>query len=341
MRLSCLVLISLAACSEPPAPDGAALYAQYCALCHGDEGEGYAADDANALGNQDFLMTASDSFLRESIEHGRPGTPMSAWGRSHGGPLSAREIDALVDFMRGWQTEPSVEVDRLSVHGTPGNGRPVFMERCAGCHGDHGEGLSAVSLDNPRFLASASDGYIRWAIEHGRRGTAMQAYGAELPPQALNDLTALIRSWQREVEAPPGEMPPPSYDEIVIHPDGPHAEVSLREERFVPADDVMAALESGARIVLLDARATSDFHAGHIPGALSVPFYGADGIYELLPRDGTLIVAYCACPHAASGRVVDRLNALDFPRTAVLDEGVVVWEERGYPMTEPETSAED
>ena len=29
--------------------DGAALYAQYCALCHGDDREGYAADHAPSL----------------------------------------------------------------------------------------------------------------------------------------------------------------------------------------------------------------------------------------------------------------------------------------------------
>ncbi|MDP6946934.1 MAG: hypothetical protein QF464_22485, partial [Myxococcota bacterium] len=30
-------------------------YQTYCALCHGDEGEGYAADSANALNHPAFL----------------------------------------------------------------------------------------------------------------------------------------------------------------------------------------------------------------------------------------------------------------------------------------------
>jgi rhodanese-related sulfurtransferase len=53
---------------------------------------------------------------------------------------------------------------------------------------------------------------------------------------------------------------------------------------------------------------------------------------ESLPKDGTMIVAYCACPHAASNEVVDLLHARGFTATAVLDEGYLVWQERGYPV---------
>ena len=42
---------------------GAHLYDKHCALCHGENGEGYKADNANALGNQDFLVSVSDEFL--------------------------------------------------------------------------------------------------------------------------------------------------------------------------------------------------------------------------------------------------------------------------------------
>jgi cytochrome c oxidase cbb3-type subunit 3 len=52
-----------------------------------------------------------------------------------------------------------------------------------------------------------------------------------------------------------------------------------------------------------------------------------------LPKDGTWILAYCGCPHAASGRVMDTLRAQGFPRTAVIDEGIFEWIRRGYPIT--------
>ena len=48
--------------------------------------------------------------------------------------------------------------------------------------------------------------------------------------------------------------------------------------------------------------------------------------------DDTFIVAYCACPHAASGHVVDALRERGYRNTAVLDEGILVWRELGHPV---------
>jgi cytochrome c oxidase cbb3-type subunit 3 len=100
----------------------------------------------------------------------------------------------------------------------------------------------------------------------------------------------------------------------------------------VAAADVVAALTAKRRIVLLDARPLSDWQRGHLPGALPVPFYdGIDQILPHLPAD-TPIVVYCACPHAASGKVVDALRAAGRPAAYVLDEGSLVWAARGYPI---------
>src|SRR5687767_7153328 len=77
---------------RPEPHPGEALYRRYCALCHGREGEGYAADNAPQLAGQEFLRSASDQFLDAAIAAGRPGTPMSAWSREHGGPLTDEEI---------------------------------------------------------------------------------------------------------------------------------------------------------------------------------------------------------------------------------------------------------
>jgi rhodanese-related sulfurtransferase len=57
-----------------------------------------------------------------------------------------------------------------------------------------------------------------------------------------------------------------------------------------------------------------------------------EGILPHIPRDGTPIVAYCACPHAASGRVVDALQAAGIDSARILDEGVLVWAGRGHPL---------
>ena len=86
-------------------------------------------------------------------------------------------------------------------------------------------------------------------------------------------------------------------------------------------------------MVLLDTRPLSDWQRSHIPGALPVPFYdGVDAIIPHLPQDGTPIIAYCACPHAASGRVVDELWRRGFSDARILDEGILYWASQGNPI---------
>ena len=66
-RVAVLVLacVALAGCEDAPptaVERGATTYAEYCAPCHGASLEGYAADNANALSNQNFLALATDDF---------------------------------------------------------------------------------------------------------------------------------------------------------------------------------------------------------------------------------------------------------------------------------------
>ena len=193
---------SVRAPAPTPTPDGAALYAKMCALCHGKQGEGYAAPKATALNNPDFLAAASDEYLFENIARGRPGTRMSAWSAAHDGPLSDAEIRALVRFIRGWQTEPSVKLSEAPLAGDAQRGAALYAQQCAVCHGEQGQGLDtspaapqgAPSLNNPVFLETASDGFIRYAIAKGRRGTAMPAFEGTLTQQQIDDLVAFIRS---------------------------------------------------------------------------------------------------------------------------------------------------
>ena len=53
---------------------------------------------------------------------------------------------------------------------------------------------------------------------------------------------------------------------------------------------------------------------------------------DKLPNDGTWIIAYCACPHHASGVVFDELRRRGYKTSAVLDEGVFAWQHKGYPV---------
>ena len=312
---------------------GRGLYLRFCALCHGRNAEGYKADHANALGNQDFLAIATNAFLRDSITHGRPGTPMSAWGRVHGGPIDPRGVDDIVVYLRSLARRPRLTVSARRSRGDVAAGLRVWNERCVNCHGDRGQGTGlATSVSHPVFLRSVPDGYLRYTITHGRAGTPMVAFNT-LSPQVVDDLVAYIHS----VEHTPGPPPPPNYepppglDHLIINPTGAAPAFTLREGRFVPAEQVAQALAQGRRMVILDARSASDWSTSHIAGALPFPFYNIEQMAAQLPRDGTFILAYCACPHAASGHVVDELRTRHFPHTAVIDEGWSFWTAHNYP----------
>ncbi len=320
---------------QPLSSDGKALYNKYCRLCHGENGEGYAADNANQLANQGFLRTASDPFLFTAIQRGRPGTAMAAYSKDVGGPLTTPEIRSIMSYLRSLQTEDDLRVDSKIVEGDAELAKPVYAEHCARCHGDAGQGKTALSLSNPMFLASASDGYIRHAIDEGRSGTPMPAFGDKLSASEIDNLTRLIRGWARNVDdaQPTGEVPP-TFGQAVVNPDGPAPDFGdLKEGRYVPADIVKRELAKGARMIFLDARPTSDWIKSHIPGALPFPYYDANEMIDRLPKDGTWVISYCACPHAASGKVMDVLRSQGFENTAVLDEGILVWTARGYPLT--------
>jgi len=313
---------------------GRELYARYCALCHGDEGQGYAADNANALSNPELLATATDSFLRIAIVRGRVGTPMSAFGHRFGGPLSGADVEHLIDFIRGWQTTPSISLPTARIRGDIARGRELYAQHCAQCHGSEGQGKTAPTLDTPTFHATVSDAFIRYAIEHGRTGTPMPGFASRLTPEQLDDLTVFVRSLRRNAQRQvAGKLPDVP---LVIHPDGPPPKFELRDDLYVPAAQVKAALDAGARMVIADARPLSDYLEFRITGAISLPFYAVDEYAKKRPKDGTWILAYCACPHAASGRVARALRDRGFKNTAVIDEGILVWRERGYPITRGE-----
>lgn len=81
---------------------GERLYAQACAACHGERGEG---KEGPALSNPRFLAAASDTYLVESIKRGRRGTSMPAFGSPSPAHrvLDDDEIVSLVTFMRTWE----------------------------------------------------------------------------------------------------------------------------------------------------------------------------------------------------------------------------------------------
>jgi cytochrome c oxidase cbb3-type subunit III len=316
-----------------PQRRGAQSYQRMCAVCHGAHGEGYAADQAPMLANQGLLASASDEFLRNAIENGRSSTTMSAWGRLHGGPLTRGDVVAVVDYLRSWQNGRRADLDERPLTGDAKRGADVFARECASCHGPNGTGGPYVSVGGREFLASASNGFIRYAIRGGRPGTLMPAFERKLGDAGVEDVVALLRTWQTQAvgkPAPPAPKPPPiPLGPVPLNPLGPEPVGFNSAPGTTKIEVIKGQLDRGARMALLDARAPSDYLNEHIVGAVSVPFYDPDPYLADLPKQ-TWLVCYCACPHAESGQLAQKLMATGFAKVTILDEGLGVWRARKY-----------
>lgn len=75
---------------------GAAVFAQNCTPCHGDNGEGRIG----ATLQQDWPGLNVESFLEATIARGVGGSKMPAWARSNGGPLTDQEIADAAAYVR-------------------------------------------------------------------------------------------------------------------------------------------------------------------------------------------------------------------------------------------------
>lgn len=329
---------AVSAVAAVPALEPAAAYQKYCSLCHGPAREGYAADNAPSLKSATFLQSASPNFLRDSIARGRPGTAMAAYGREFGGPLTAADVDAMVTWLR--QDAPALlPMDASLAVGDPGQGLALFGAKCTECHGAPTQRATAVHLFNQVFLALASDSFLRHAIVYGRPGTDMEAWADELTPEQTNHVIAYMRSLAvaGAAEPPPPVGPPaePWVESPVLNPTGKHAEFQLKDDRLVTPEAVHQALTQKRRIVIADARTPSDWSRIRIPGSVSLPYYDLRNL-EKIPNDGTWVIAYCACPHHASGVVVDELRKRGYKHTAVMDEGIFSYQHKGFEVVAAE-----
>jgi DMSO reductase family type II enzyme heme b subunit len=229
---------------------GQALFARQCAICHGEAGDGagpfaYLMNPRPRnfkLGKFKLTTTQnqipSDDDLLRTITRGMPGSAMPPWGH-----LPASDLSALVAYVRsvfeaavGATLEGGVadgtysrnELPALLVERTqPGpaivvppepafddlrwfNGRRVYLEACASCHGvDGNPDPAAVKFDDEGYPApprsfvngifkggmAGADLYCR--IMKGMRGTPMPASEGIYTDDEVWDLIHYVQSLAR------------------------------------------------------------------------------------------------------------------------------------------------
>lgn len=337
------VLITLLVCSDAGAaalsPEdsaaAAADYQKYCSLCHGDERQGYANDEAPSLRSESLIRSGYPSHLLMSIGYGRRGTPMGAYSEEMGGPMNRDELYRLVRWLKEQVGVEPVDLPLEPVTGDISRGEEVFADYCVECHGEHGEGGIGPAIGNPAMLSLNTDAFLKYAIEHGRDGTEMPSFKEILSAEEINGVTAFLRTratgWEMEQ---PVLQSPPGTEKYILNPESPAPEFKLKDGLYVMSEDLNRALQEKRRMVLLDTRVTSMWQMAHIKGSVPIPYYYEEyaALAADLPDDGTWIVTYCECPRAAAESVNSRLREMGFANTAVLWEGIQGWVALGYPV---------
>jgi len=198
------VVAALLACAifEPgavvAADSAAVLYAKYCSVCHGDEGDGRSRARGSMIPPpRDFTSPeAAMELVRErmiaSVTEGRPGTAMTAWKNQ----LSEAQIAAIVDYIRATMMRPVATAEA-------GTARRLYAENCSVCHGDDGRG-ARWTLTNlkppprnftlPDTASALSRDYMIQVVTYGKADTAMPGFGYQLDAPEIETVVDYVRS---------------------------------------------------------------------------------------------------------------------------------------------------
>ncbi len=202
--------------------NGAALFTEYCAECHGLHGEG--TPRAPTLNSKYFFESwvqdlrfegGLPAYIKLTVAGGRPvkSDPaypenMPTWSQDFGGPLRNDQIDNVVNYIMNWE-EGAPDLEALaSAEPTPvpgdtpeERGANLFQGAgCVACHMIDGVG-GAVGPDLTNVYDKGED-YIKESIlmpnavvvEGFQANIMPQNFGDTLSDENINDLVAYFKS---------------------------------------------------------------------------------------------------------------------------------------------------
>ena len=204
----------------PPAPGtplakGRMLYAQHCAGCHGERGQGVTSSPSQAA-PRPFTSATPRAAMIATVAQGDSGRLRHGFA----GRLKPDEIENTVDYVlkslaptlapgvsgtyahggRGRDAGNAAADSAPLPQGLTGNaqrGRQLYERNCSACHGANGDGngpRSALLGAKPRSLGAAplNRPALYAAIADGKTGSDMPAWKTVLQRQSIADLSEYL-----------------------------------------------------------------------------------------------------------------------------------------------------
>jgi rhodanese-related sulfurtransferase len=105
-------------------------------------------------------------------------------------------------------------------------------------------------------------------------------------------------------------------------------------EGAVSLERVKSAFDGGTAVII-DARSTEEYEAGHIPGAINIPHDRIPEFMETLTREVPMdadVVCYCRGPECDfSDLLATELKVMGYQKVSVFSGGWEHWTAAGYP----------
>lgn len=207
-QLDALVKYTFEASKSGGPITGENLFAENCSDCHGASGQGgpnpsRSGDTIAPISSSEYLKTRDNATIRNIISNGQPDFGMSPFGSENGGPLDDEQLDAIVAFIRSWESNPPAEAPTASADvqtPTPTTAPPsltgaqLFAIACASCHGSTGEGGVGSAFNTKEFQSGRDDQALFDTISNGHTATPMVAWGDNLSASQIELLVRFIRT---------------------------------------------------------------------------------------------------------------------------------------------------